>query len=387
MQTIARANRVYDDEKENGLIVDYGNVYRQLEEAYSIYGEGGKGAVAASGEGKPVEKLEDVEKELQEGIQEVEGFLKSMGFELTSIIKSKPMQRIAKINEAVDAICLNETTRTTFEVAARNVFRKYKALFPEEQVKKHVDKHNAIEAVYSAMNENVQSADVIEIMMELQQVVDDSIEVVGRQASDKKAEIYVDLSNLDFDKLKTAFAKKKRKNSLTYNLQQAVAKKLEQMIKENPLRLEFYERYQEIIEEYNNGKDQTAMTEVFNQLVDLVQDMTDEELRHIKENLRNNEVLAIFDLLIQGKQLQKNDREAVKKVAQKTLDILKAEKLKIDRWRESRQVSAQVKSTIYENLLYLPQEVYTDSDVAQRSLDVYQHIYSNYYGSGESVYA
>ena len=35
MQTIARANRVYDDEKENGLIVDYGNVYEQLEKAYS----------------------------------------------------------------------------------------------------------------------------------------------------------------------------------------------------------------------------------------------------------------------------------------------------------------------------------------------------------------
>jgi type I restriction enzyme, R subunit len=33
MQTIARANRVYEDEKENGLIVDYGNVYRKLEEA------------------------------------------------------------------------------------------------------------------------------------------------------------------------------------------------------------------------------------------------------------------------------------------------------------------------------------------------------------------
>ncbi len=30
MQTIARANRVYDDEKENGLIVDYGNVYKAI---------------------------------------------------------------------------------------------------------------------------------------------------------------------------------------------------------------------------------------------------------------------------------------------------------------------------------------------------------------------
>ena len=51
MQTIARANRVYDDEKENGLIVDYGNVYKQLEEAYGVYGEGNKGN--SGGEERP----------------------------------------------------------------------------------------------------------------------------------------------------------------------------------------------------------------------------------------------------------------------------------------------------------------------------------------------
>ncbi len=50
MQTIARANRVYDDEKENGLIVDYGNVYKSLELAYSVYGEGGKKGSGKKGE-------------------------------------------------------------------------------------------------------------------------------------------------------------------------------------------------------------------------------------------------------------------------------------------------------------------------------------------------
>ena len=386
MQTIARANRVYDDEKENGLIVDYGNVYRQLEEAYSIYGEGGKGSTGTNEGEKPVEHLADLEKELKEGIKEVVDFLKSLDFDLKSVMNAKPMQRIAQINNAIDAICLNETTRTTFEVAARNVFRKYKALFPEQQVKKYVNKYNAIRAIYEGMNENVQSADVIEIMMQLQQVVDDNIELENRKVHDTENEIYVDLSNLDFDKLKAAFAKKKRKNTLTYNLQQAVLKKLEQMIRENPLRLEFYERYQEIIKDYNDGKDQVVMTETFNQLTDLIADMTEEEQRHVKEELNDNETLAIFDLLVQGKHLNKKEREEVKKVAQKTLDILKAEKLKIDRWRESLQVTAQVKGMIYDHLLWLPKEVYTDEDIGLKTASVYQHIYSNYYGGGRSVY-
>src|SRR5690606_30452264 len=59
-QTIARANRVYDDEKENGLIVDYGNVYKQLEKAYSVYGEGGPGNGGTNGgPERPFELLEE----------------------------------------------------------------------------------------------------------------------------------------------------------------------------------------------------------------------------------------------------------------------------------------------------------------------------------------
>ena len=246
MQTIARANRVYDDEKENGLIVDYGNVYEQLEKAYSVYGEGTKGQGGGKGEGKPVEQLSELEGELKKAIQEVKDYLKSVSFNLTDLKNAKPMEKIGKLKEAADCVCLNETTRTSFEIMARNVFRKYKALYPEEQIKPHIKDFNAIEAIYNLLNQNVKTADVTEIMMELQSLVSDSVVVKENEVADKEG-VYVDLSTLDFDKLKAAFAKTPRKNTLTYNLQQAIEKKLQQMLKENPLRLEFYERYKEII--------------------------------------------------------------------------------------------------------------------------------------------
>src|SRR5690606_18283619 len=132
MQTIARANRVYDDEKENGLIVDYGNVYKQLEKAYSIYGEGSKTGGKGKPDGKPVAPLEDLEVELKQAIKDVKNYLKELDFSLQDLKEAKPMAKIAKIKNATDCICLNETTRTTFEMMARNVFRKYKALFPSE---------------------------------------------------------------------------------------------------------------------------------------------------------------------------------------------------------------------------------------------------------------
>ena len=385
MQTIARANRVYDDEKENGLIVDYGNVYEQLEKAYSVYGEGSKGHGGGRGEGKPVEQLGELESELRVAIQEVKDYLQTVNFNLSDLIDAKPMQKIGKLKEAADCVCLNETTRTSFEVMARNVFRKYKALYPEEQIKSYIKDFNAIEAIYNLLNQNVKTADVTEIMMELQKVVSDSILIKGNEVTDQGG-VYVDLSTLDFEKLKAAFAKVPRKNTLTYNLQQAIEKKLQQMLKENPLRLEFYERYKEIIAEYNAGKTLENTVKAFEHLSDFIKDLTFEEQRAVRENLDDQESLAIFDLLREGKQLEGKELKQVKKVARETLDKLKAEKLKIERWRESRQITAQVKGMIYDNLLWLPEETYSDEDVSLKTVTVYQHIYSNYYGGGRSVY-
>lgn len=385
MQTIARANRVYDDEKENGLIVDYGNVYEQLEKAYSIYGEGTKGQSGGKGEGKPVEQLAELEGELKKAIQEVKDYLQSVNFDLSDLKSAKPMEKIGKLKEAADCVCLNETTRTSFEIMARNVFRKYKALYPEEQIKPYIKDFNAIEAIYNLLNQNVKTADVTEIMMELQSVVSDSVLIKENDVADKEG-VYVDLSTLNFEKLKAAFAKAPRKNTLTYNLQQAIEKKLQQMLKENPLRLEFYERYKEIIADYNAGKSLENTVKAFDNLTNFIKELTIEEQRAVRENLEDQEALAIFDLLREGKELEGKDLKQVKKVARETLDKLKAEKLKIERWRESRQITAQVKGMIYDNLLWLPEEAYTDEDVSLKTVSVYQHIYSNYYGGGKSVY-
>jgi type I restriction enzyme R subunit len=385
MQTIARANRVYDDEKENGLIVDYGNVYKQLEHAYSIYGEGGKSTGKGKPSGKPVEPLEDVEIELKQAIKDVKAYLKGLKFSLQDLKEAKPMSKIAKIKDATDCVCLNETTRTTFEMMGRNVFRKYKALFPSDKLKKHVTDYNAIEAIYTALNQNVKSADVTQIIMDLQAIVSDSV-VIQDKVNEENEEVYVDLSSLDFDKLRAAFAKTPRKNTLVFNLQEAIEQRLEQMLKENPLRIEFYERYKEIIDEYNRGKSLEDTIKTFDNLNNFIKDLSHEEQRVVRENVKDQETLAIFDLLKEGKELSDKELKEVKKVAAKTLETLKAEKLKIDNWRESRQIKAQVKSTIYDNLLYLPQENYTDEEVGIKTANVYQHIYTNYYGNGKSVY-
>jgi len=391
MQTIARANRVYDDEKENGLIVDYGNVYKQLEKAYSVYGEGDKGGSGGGTKGNeeeggsPVEKLALLANELKESIRATKGYLKELGFNLSDLMNAEPIQKLAKINEATDIVTLNETTRTKFEIMARDVFRKYKALYPEDEIKPFIKQLNAIEAIYDALNQKVKTADITEIMMQLQAVVNGSVVINNNdEFSPNSEEPYIDLSNLDFDKLKAAFQKIKRKNTVVFDLQKAIEKKLKQMVKENPLRLEFYEKYKEIIEEYNKGKDINATQKAFNNLTDFLNNLTIEDSRAMREGL-DQETLAIFDLLKKDT-LTDKERDEVKKISKQTLKTLKAEILRVERYRESTQLKARVKTTIYDSLLWLPQEPYSENEVDEKTNMIYQHIFTNYYGGGKSVY-
>jgi len=390
MQTIARANRVYDDEKENGLIIDYGNVYKQLEKAYSVYGEGKP--KKNSGDDKddnPVDKLEALESELASSISSVRDFLLEAQFDLDMLIHAESaIVKLAKLDAASNAVCLNQTTRTQFEVAARDVFRKYKALYPDPLVKNYIPEFNAIEAIYGKLNQKTKSADISDVMRKLQQEVSMSVSTRPdeiHEGEDKHDDEYVDLSHLDFDKLKVAFGKSKNKNTVVFELQAAIAKQLKQMVSQNPTRLEFYEKYKTIIAEYNAGKDIQAVQKAFDDLNDFVENkMRPEEDRAIREGL-DEETLAIYDLLKKATLSQEEEAE-VKQVARKTLARLKQEKLKIDRWRQSIQIKAQVQTMILDDMQFLPQASYPDEELADKSLLVYQHVYSNYQGAGMSTY-
>lgn len=379
MQTIARANRVYDDEKENGLIVDYGNVYKQLEEAYAVYGEGGKDTPSPEDD-MPTQTMDELAQELSQAITEVRICLQELGFNLDNLITASALECLGLITDAINSVCTNATTRAKFEVMARNVFKKYKALFPEDLAKQFTKQYNAIEAIYNGLNQQVKEADITEVMKRLQELVGDSITI---NPDAKHDDVYIDLSNLDFEKLKRAF-EKRTANKIVYDLLQAVEAQLKRMLDKNPLRLEFYDKYLKIIKEYNDGKDAEAIRKTFEELVKFINEMNEEEHRSAKEGL-DEETLAIYDLLRKDNLTKKEEAE-VKKVAIATLGKLKAEKLKVERWRESTQITAQVRTMIRDNLLWLPEESYLEEEVDTKTIDVYQHIYSNYYGGGASTY-
>ena len=73
----------------------------------------------------------------------------------------------------------------------------------------------------------------------------------------------VDLSDLNFEVIEKEFLKTPHKNTMVQDLKTKVEKKLNEMLDKNPLRVDYYEKYMEIIKEYNEGKERGSIEMVF----------------------------------------------------------------------------------------------------------------------------
>ena len=122
MQTIARANRVFP-EKDNGLIVDYVGVFRNLEKALAVYG-------AASAGESPIEIIDALAGELDTAVAELISFCANAGVDLPAMRDAEGFDHIAKRDAAVEALLVDEETRNDFTAKARQVRKLFKALLP-----------------------------------------------------------------------------------------------------------------------------------------------------------------------------------------------------------------------------------------------------------------
>ena len=192
----------------------------------------------------------------------------------------------------------------------------------------------------------------------------------------------VDLSQIDFDALKSKF-ERQRKHVEAEKLRGTLNAKLRRMVQLNRTRMNYLEQLQAMIDEYNSGT--ISVDELFTRLVALAQTLNEEEQRAVTEKLSEEE-LAVFDLLTKPQvRLSKKERAQVKTVARSLLNTLKREKLVLD-WRKRQQSRAAVLLTVEKTLDTLPR-AYTKDLYVQKCSAVYHHIYESYYGEGRSVYS
>ncbi|MEZ5305308.1 MAG: HsdR family type I site-specific deoxyribonuclease, partial [Verrucomicrobiales bacterium] len=364
MQTIARANRVYG-EKVNGLIVDYANVFGELEEALAIYGTGrGKGGEM------PVKDKSELIGALRIALDQITEFSRREGVDLAAVQASPRTHFLA----AVDRLMRNDRARDQLLAEANDVARLYKAVMPDPVIPDLAPRCQVVAELAAAIRAQRSPADISAVLGQINLALDESI-VAEPHIDPGAASRVVDLSQIDFKALEAKFAKSKTRNIEVQRLRALIERKLDNLIRLNASRYDFLDRFQRMIEEYNSGA--LGIERLFTELVRFSQDLNEEEQRHIRENITEEE-LAVFDILTRpGPDLTPGETEQIKKVCRDMLAKLKTEKLVLD-WRQRRETCAGVRVAIEEMLdAGLPKK-YTVDLFAQKCGALYQHMLEKY---------
>lgn len=384
MQTIARANRVFQ-EKNNGLIVDYVGIFRNLEKALAIYGSDPSGVIKP-GE-NPVEEKRKLIEELHSAIDAVKDFLSTRNIDLVAIqqAKTEDFSKQKHLNDAVENILESEESKKKYLALSATVRKLFKAIKPDPVVYEVAPDCGAIEEIRREIRSLMPQADISEVMERIEEVLDRSISAEGYIIGEEKAEYIVgktvDLSEIDFEALAKKF-KFGQKRTVIEQLKNMIEIKLNELIEKNKTRIDYLEKFQKMIEEYNSGS--ANIEEFFDRLKWFIKNLSEEEKRHVQEGLVEEE-LAIMDLLLKPAiELTDKERNLVKAVS-KELIVKLQDKLNLD-WRKKQQSRAAVRLTVETVLDMLPR-VFTKELYKQKCEAVYQHVYESYYGAGKSVYA
>jgi type I restriction enzyme R subunit len=380
MQAIARANRV-NEGKNNGLIVDYCGILKNLRKALATFAgraDNGRGGESGDIEQDPTKPDEELLDDLHEAIAFIRTFLSDRGASLDDIIGKTGFERNAAIVAAKEAANENDETRKRFEVMCREVFNKFKACINIKGVNKHRKERDAVNIVYSSLQKDRDDADITEIIRQLHQVVDEAIDTRVPVVAEPREQY--DISKIDFDRLRKEFERSRAKRTTVQCLKQAIETRLQNLLLRNPLRTDYQRHFEEIVADYNREKDWVTIEKTFEALIKFVQGLGVEESRAIREGL-DEETLALFDLL-KKPYLSVADIKRIKQVAVELLKTLKAEKLKIDHWRDKESARDAVRLAIRDFLWSeetgLPLNSYTEADVKTKAEEVFVHIFRTY---------
>ena len=376
MQTIARANRVFPG-KHSGMIVDYANVFASLERALAIYGAG-------KGGNSPVQDKLQLVAELRRAIEAATTFCAAQRVMLGDIeqLVSGSMERLQQLDDAVNSLISPDPLRREFFGHERLVSTLYGAVKPDPAALEFASRVACLatlgEAIRAMLNPN--PPDISQVMKAINGLLDESITGHAIRESGPPA---LDLSKINFEALAARFNKSKHKNTDLELLKVAIRTQLEKMIRLNRTRADFAGKFETLIESYNAGS--RSIEELFEELLKLSLSLNDEEQRHVRENMSEEE-LVILDILTRpAPELSTEERNEVKKVARDLLVKLKG--LLVLNWRQKSTARSQLKLAIEDTLdLGLPR-AYTPELYRQKCSAVFEHVYESYPERDAGVYA
>ena len=361
MQTIARANRVWGADKKCGLIVDYANVFASLEQALAVYGKGSAGD-------RPVADKAALIADLAQAVEEATALCRVHQVDLLSLSSHQGMDRLFQVYVAREALIAPDDVRKVFLASARTATTLYLATLPDQRAEPFADAVAGLSAIADSIREKLfNPVDISAVLTAMSEILDGSVEATRIAESSIPP---IDLSRIDFARLRQAFPTSPTKKTDLETLKAAVRARLERMVRINRSREEYLARFEALVSDYNAGS--RTIDELFAELLALCRSLDDESQRHVREHVSEDE-LAIFDLLTKPDPvLTTEEREAVKKVVRALLEQLR--RLLAPGWRERVTARAEVKHAIETTLDEKLPRAYTPEIFGRKSGAVFAHL-------------
>ena len=347
MQAIARTNRVYPN-KSCGLVVDYVNVFKFMKQALTDYATGDDGVYPA----KDIDYLITL---LDSCVDEGDKFLNELGINLQDIIsKTDTFDRLEDLRKTYDKIVETDENKEKFKVITNTMRNLYEASKPEIFEKHwHNEKFGALDYINGLMHNNVNDEKIERAKQRLAQILDNSVSSKTASDNDNGVVIYknkvIDLSKIDTEELKKEIKSAEYKAIEIDDLKEYIEEALKKMINQNCTRIKFSERYRSIINRYNSGSSENE--DYYEQLIRFVEELKNEQERPKTEELTEEE-LEMFDLLVKGKKLTKEEEQKVKLAAKNLYKKLTTERdnLLVVDWYKDERPKLKVKSAIEDSL-------------------------------------
>ena len=374
MQTIARANRVAED-KSNGLIIDYVGIVKALRKALADY----TANVGGQGGDDPTVDKDLLIKRILETIEKTKDYLKSKDYDLQNLIDASGFEKLTQLQAAANAVCGSVEDKKSFTTYASELKRLMKYTDREEVTGAPRKEYEAIAAIYAELQKKRKHVDTTDLMVEINQIISEYVDVEPAPSGDTEAGRRFDISEIDFDLLRREFAKSKTKNLIMRDLEEVIQQKLGSLLFTNPNRMNYYERYQEIIENYNSEQDRATIEKTFMDLMDLANSMDEEEKRYVREGFSSDEELSMYDMLFRD-DLDKGDIKKLKEVSVTLLQRIKAKIAELDHWTDKQETKAEVDNLIRDILWNDLPEAYDEISISAYRQKIYEYVYTRYKG-------
>ena len=283
------------------------------------------------------------------------------------------LERLTRVGEATNALLAPDERRKAFLAHARLVDRLYTAVKPHRAAAEFAVRMSTAIALAQRIRAETapEQADLSAVLRSIGEVLDRSIEGAPTV---REGPPPIDLSRIDFQALAERFQASPSKNLDLERLKAAIRAQLDRLISVNETRVDLRERFESLIDEYNVGSKQ--IEQLFHELLELSRSLTEEESRHVREQLSAEE-LVVLDLLTRpGPDLTTEERDEVKKVARQLLATIRGV-LTVD-WQKTTQSRARVLEVIKDALDSGLPPAYTPELFEAKSGAVFQHVYERY---------